>query len=480
MPLALDRRRFALLTASAVAAPAVLRRARAAASARNVILMISDGAGFHTWNAAAYYQDGRLGQRPYDRLPVRTLMTTFPLNTSREPTYDTARRISYDAAEAWSKAPVETSSERHADHFAGYAYVKQGFTDSAAAGTALAAGIKTFNNAINVDNQGHPVRMVSDLAKSAGKAVGVVTSVQLSHATPAAFAAHNPSRHDYVGIAREMFDEGLCDVMMGCGHPLFDTNGRAAVPDDDRPFRFMGGPDHFARARAGETAYQWIETAADFEALAAGDLARTKARLVGVPQVGATLQYSRSGRGMGNRNPNLPDLATLSRGALQVLGDHDAGFFLMVEGGAVDWAAHTNATARLIEEQLDFDRAVAAVIAWIEAYSSFDETLLIVTTDHGNGILYGPRSDTEAFQPVVNRGRGALPEVMWHFHDHTNELVPIWAGGPGAEALAARSHGHDPHTHLVGWGDVDRYHDNTDVAAVMVEALTGEALAEAG
>ncbi|TVQ34731.1 MAG: alkaline phosphatase [Geminicoccaceae bacterium] len=469
----LDRRRFLALTASsALVGPWGRHSGAAAAPARNVILMISDGAGFHSWNAAAYYADGRLGQRPYDRLRVRTLMTTFPLNTSRTATHDGRASITYDPARAWSKVPVTTASRSHDDHFAGYAYVKQDFTDSAAAGTALSAGIKTYNNAINVDDFGRPVRMVSEFAKSAGKAVGVVTSVQLSHATPAAFAAHNPSRQDYVGIAEEMLQDDLVDVMMGCGHPLFDGNGQARAPDADRAFRFLGGPELFERTRRGERGQQWIETKADFEALAQGRLRRTHAQLVGVPQVASTLQFNRQGAPL----TTVPDLATMSLGALNTLGRHDAGFFLMIEGGAVDWAAHRNATRRLIEEQLDFDGAVAAVIAWIEDHGGFEETLLIVTTDHGNGILYGPESDRIAFQPVVNRGQGALPEVMWHFHDHTNELVPVWSAGPGAERLLAVSSGRDPHTHLVGWNDVTRYHDNTDIAAAMVQAMTGEAL----
>ena len=77
-------------------------------------------------------------------------------------------------------------------------------------------------------------------------------------------------------------------------------------------------------------------------------------------------------------NPNVPSLETMTRGALAYLSQDPNGFFVMIEGGAVDWAAHANNTARIIEEQVDFNRSVAAVVEWVEQNSSWDETLVIV------------------------------------------------------------------------------------------------------
>jgi alkaline phosphatase len=108
----LSRRRFALLStaaAAAVAAPAIVRTAAAQGwtgpRPKNVILMISDGAGFHTWNAASYYEFGELGRQVYDRFPVKTLMTTFPLNTSTKPNNDPTPKVAYDPTAAWSVLP---------------------------------------------------------------------------------------------------------------------------------------------------------------------------------------------------------------------------------------------------------------------------------------------------------------------------------------------------------------------------------------
>ncbi|MCX7630127.1 MAG: alkaline phosphatase [Geminicoccaceae bacterium] len=488
----LSRRRFALLSSAAVAtlaAPAVIRVASAATWSgprpKNVILMISDGAGYHTWNAASYFEFGKLGEQVYDRFPVKTLMTTYPLNTSSKPTNDPTPRVSYDPMAAWSLAPGqgdlggEITKKKYPNYFAGYEYVKKNYTDSAAAGTALAAGIKTYNNSINFDNNGKPVKMVAEFAKAAGKSTGVVSSVQISHATPAAFAAHNISRNNYAEIGREMIEEGLCDVIMGAGHPMFDDDGMYRAPAGDKAFQYVGGPDTYFKAVTDRTTYQWIETKAQFERLAKGELELKKPKVLGVAQVHTTLQFNRSGQGMGKLVPNVPDLATMSLAALQVLAKNERGFFLMIEGGAVDWAAHANDTARLVEEQIDFNRAVRAVVGWIERNGGFAQNLLIVTTDHGNGMLYGPESDRFAFQPIVNKGKGQLPEVSWHYDTHTNELVPVWAAGPGAEQLVQLSTREDPHTALAGWGEQRRYHDITDIGRLLIAAVSTEQRASA-
>ena len=476
----LSRRNFLTLSAAALATPAVLRATSALAQsggpARNVIVMISDGAGYHTWTAASYFRHGALGQEVYDRFPVKTLMTTFPLNTSREPTNDMTAQVGYDPAAAWSTAPVEGSFEggvtklTYPKLFGGYDFVRQNYADSAAAGTALSAGVKTYNNAINWSNDGRALRHMGELAKASGRALGVVTSVQISHATPASYLAQNISRNNYAEIGAQIVTEGLADLVMGAGHPMFGKDGAYRTPTEEN-FRYVGGANSWMKLQTGQTAYQLIESRADFEALAAGSLTLGKDKVMGVAPVDSTLQFQRPGTGMGGMIASVPSLETMTRGALAFLGARPEGFFLMVEGGAVDWAAHANDTARIIEEQIDFNRSVEAVVAWIEANGGFDETLLIVTTDHGNGIAYGPESDVFAFQPITNMGRGNLPGVKWHYDTHTNELVPVWSAGPGSRLLADAATAVDPSVALVGWQGEGRYHDNTDIARVCATAM---------
>lgn len=478
--MALNRRSFLSLTGAALAAPALLRThsalAKAGGPARNVILMVSDGAGYHTWNAASYFRHGALGQEVYDRFPVKTLMTTFPLTVAHKPTHHMGRTIAYDAAAAWSAKPLDGSfvggstKQTYQKLFSGYDFVRQNFTDSAAAGTALSAGAKTYNNAINWANDDRPLRHMGEIAKSAGRALGVVSSVQISHATPASFLAHNASRNNYVDIGQQIATEGLADIVLGAGHPLFDKQGLARPPED-KNFRFVGGPETWTKLRAGQTDYQLIDTRADFEALAAGTLKLGKNKVLGLAPVDSTLQFERAGKDMGGAIATVPSLETMTRAALSFLGKKPEGFFLMVEGGAVDWAAHANNTGRIIEEQVDFNRSIEATVAWIEQNGGFEQNLLIVTTDHGNGMAYGPDSDSFAFQPIINNGKGQLPGVKWHYDTHTNELVPVWAAGPGSNLLKEAATQLDPNTALIGWAGEGRYHDNTDIARICASAM---------
>jgi alkaline phosphatase len=148
--------------------------------------------------------------------------------------------------------------------------------------------------------------------------------------------------------------------------------------------------------------------------------------------------------------------------ALNVLDDDPDGLFLMVEGGAVDWASHANQSGRMIEEQIDFDNAVQAVDDWVRANSNWGETLLIVTGDHECGYLTGPGSDP-TWEPIVNNGVGVLPGMEWHSGDHTNSLIVLSAKGDAARLLRPLADESDP---MHG-----RYVDNTEIAQVVFEAL---------
>src|SRR3989304_749873 len=159
---------IALLSALTVAASAACGGDEEAPDARvdlstaqSVILLIGDGMGTPHRTAARLYSVGREGQLAMDTLPIAGMART------------------------WSTESL--------------------VTDSAAAGTALASGVKTYNKAIGVDADENPVQTILEMAQDAGKSVGLVTSVQLAHATPAVFAAHNPDRDAFLEIALDIF-----------------------------------------------------------------------------------------------------------------------------------------------------------------------------------------------------------------------------------------------------------------------------------
>jgi alkaline phosphatase len=443
--------------------------------AKNVILLVSDGASVGTWDAASYYQHGALGQQAYDDFPVQGYMTTYPLTTSSTPTYgevgQEGEKPGYDFTQVWNAAPAEGMYGDYPAAFEGYEYLRENVTDSAAAGTALATGVKTYNNAISYDDNGNQLTNIGDYAVEAGKALGVVTSVQWSHATPAAFAAHNESRNDYESISKEMIESGRASVIMGAGHPFYDANGEFRIPISPDDYSYVGGAETFMEVMSGNTDYSFIDSKEQFEALADGsyDLSEGE-KILGTFRNGSTLQQGRDeGTPMLD---NVPELSTMAEGALNVLNQDQDGFFLMVEGGAVDWAAHANDTERLLQEQISFNETVESVVSWVETNSSWEETMVIVTTDHGNGLVLGPDATTEAFQPVENNGQGSLPGVSWHTGNHTNELVPIWAKGAGAEYLAQAADSIDPGLGNYAYRDMgSTYLDNTDVFDAMYAAM---------
>lgn len=480
--------------------------AAATPAPKNIIVMINDGAGWGTWDAAAYWQYGSREGTPYADFPQRFGVTTFPLNSSSQPTGETNQSISYDPARAWDATEVPAADLP----FVGYQYLASVATDSAAAGTALSSGVKTYNNAINYNNHGQPVDYSALWAKRRGMATGVVTTVPFSHATPAAFAAQNESRNNYHALAHQMLSQGHMDLVMGAGGPGYDVNGKPCpqvpVPNSldgcDTQWQYVSKED-WQQLQAGLTigdnpAGPWrlIRSRDDFSRLAEGKLPVDRP-LIGVAEVANTLQQARQEKVVGTdaSQPSgtrtidsVPDLATMTRGALDFLKRRsDKGLFLMVEGGATDWAAHTSACGtewhygecgdqpqygRLIEETVDFNNAVAAVVAWIEANGGWELNLLIVTTDHDNSLPMGSDAQQVAFAPVKSNGRGKMPGFSFRpTGNHSNALVPLWAKGTGAERFTERVRGHDAgYQQHVGLND-GSYIDNTDVAEVVKAAI---------
>jgi len=400
---------------------------------KNIIIMISDGAGFNHVDAASLYQYGETGRQVYEDFPVKLAMSTYPFGGG------------YVSHEAWQD----------------FEYVMEGYTDSAAAATAMSAGVKTRKGALGVTVKDLPLRHLMALYEEEGKMSGVVTSVPFSHATPAGFVAHNTSRHNYAAIAREMLQDSALDVIMGCGHPYFDPDGRP-VKEGANTFDYVGGRETWERLvdadpgndPAGDAdgdgkpdPWALVQTRAEFENLISGP---TPSRVLGIPKVFQTLQQRRSGQAHAapfevTLIDSVPTLAEMTRAALNILDADPDGFVLMVEGGAVDWAAHDNQSGRMVEEQIDFNRSVAAVVDWVESHSSWQETLLIVTADHECGYLCGPDSGKEKpyWRPLVNNGPGRLPGMEWHSGDHTNSLVPFYAKGADAEKFFKQIIGRD-------------------------------------
>ena len=449
------------------------------AGPKNVILMEADGSGANSIAATGMYE-GRRGKQIFDSPEwIKTWISTYPLRTGTSPIAGPAGLAQdpdtlYDPAKNWDTTPVATTTGRFPDHFAGYAWTKRTAPDSANTMSAVVNGHKSYNNAINVDGNGMKLTTFAERESGQGKAVGVVTTVEFSDATPAAGGGtHNVSRLNHGEIAREMLTAGVVSVIMGTGNPDYDNDGmRRTTPD----YAWIDAADWTAlKSGTHPGGFKLIQDKADFDALTAA--ASPPKKLIGIARGFNSTQFNRAGAEPATEAPyavprrsDVPSLRTMVQGALNILDDDPDGMFLVIEGGAVDRAEHADNIGRMIEERVEYDDAVAAVSAYLDADTNgnnWSNTLVILSADHDH-LLLGPDSDTVPFQDLVDKGKGRVPGYKWQNNSHSNNLVPLYARGPGANLFAGCAKRRDAHTDGQGrsFGH-GAYLDQIEIFAVM-------------
>lgn len=259
-------------------------------------------------------------------------------------------------------------------------------TDSAAGGTALSSGVKTYNGAIGVGPDKQPVVNIRELAEKKGMKTGLVSTSAITHATPASFIAHVTSRGSYEDIAADFLTTNI-DVFIGGGIKNFES--RKDGRNLSNELKNKG--------------YQVAYNISDIEKITSGKLAGFTA-----PE----------------HNSPMPErgeiLVPATRTAINLLSQGTKGFFLMVEGSEIDFLAHENKTPGVVLETLDFDRAIGAALKFA---ASNGETLIVVTADHETGgmTLNGGNYKTGAVTGKYTTG------------EHTGISVPVFAFGPGAD-----------------------------------------------
>lgn len=296
-----------------------------AQTAKYVFYFIGDGMGVNQVNGTEMYlaeQEGRIGAKSL-------LFTTFPV------------------------ASVATTFS-----------ATNSVTDSSAAGTALATGSKTYNGAIGMDDQKQPLQSVAAQAKAAGKKVGVATSVSVDHATPAAFYAHQPDRDMYYEIATDLPKAGF-DFYAGGGFLKPTTT----ADQKEAPSIFP------IIEAAGYTVARGLQ---EYQAKASD-----AGKMVLIQKEGSApdcLPYAI------DRQEGDLSLAEITQSAIDFLTKgKDKGFFLMVEGGKIDWACHGNDAATVFHEVVDMDNAIRVAYEFYKKHPK--ETLIVVTADHETGGL---------------------------------------------------------------------------------------------
>ena len=274
-------------------------------------------------------------------------------------------------------------------------------TDSAASATAMATGRKTYNGAMSVDVAGNPLETVWERAEVRGKATGILSSVFLIDATPGVWAAHATDRYQYSTIAgRQALGigtwEGRLDgveVLLGAGASYYKPQGANGTGDLDLIDELK------------DRGYEFVRKAAELSRATAPE-----GRLLGFFG-GATMTLALD-RPL-KQGLTEPTLAEMTAKALTIVSRDPDGFFLVVEGGAIDWTAHKGDVAGTLREVQAFDEAIEVARRFAAAHGS---TLLVVTADHETGGLdLGPNPDLEFIAGVratVDRIWGAIEGGM--------------------------------------------------------------------
>lgn len=260
-------------------------------------------------------------------------------------------------------------------------------TDSAAAGTALAGGVKTNNGFVGMDPDGNPVKSILHLASDNGLSTGVVVTCAVTHATPAAFIANQPSRNMAEEIALDYVNSGV-DLFIGGGRNYFENR------EDGRNLL----------AELEDMGYQM---AYDMDEV----MSVSTSKMAGLVAPNHPSRYDE------DRGDMLPDAVGK---AISILNQDQSGFFLMVEGSQIDWGGHDNDIEYIVNEMHDFDRAVGKAL---EFAKSDGNTLVVITSDHDTGgmALHGYDPGTREVTAGFTTG------------GHTGLMQPVFAWGPGAE-----------------------------------------------
>ena len=318
---------------------------------KNVILLIGDGTGLSQISSAFYFKE-------------------------TSPNYARFKHIGL----------IKTSSS------------KQDITDSAASATAFACGIKTYNGAIGVADDSTDVKNIIEIISSENIKSGLISTSSVTHATPAAFYAHNISRNSAEEIALDLVQSDV-DFFAGGGTGFFNNrkDGKNLLNElKEKGFS--------------------IDTTAlsDVSALQSYSKAAYLLAQDAMPTI------------LKGRGDFLSDATEL---AIQFLSKDNFNFFMMVEGSQIDWGGHANDGAYLLSELIDFDDAIGKALDFAEQDGN---TLVIVTADHETGGLT-LASTTKKREDGSEYSDYAEISMTFSTNGHSATLVPVFAYGPGAE-----------------------------------------------
>jgi alkaline phosphatase len=275
----------------------------------------------------------------------------------------------------------------------------------------MATGQKVKNKVISEKDK-KPIQTILEFLQKQGKATGLVTTVPLTHATPAGFGAHTRHRDRNRDIAYDYLNQTRPNILFGA----YYKNGKGMTEEKAKEANYTV----VKNLKQMQSIVKSVEHNFLEDVFIAG---------LFCPE-GMPWEYDYYNP---RRNPlsdeiksdipsynTIPHLSEMTGAALSILDNDTDGFFLMVESGKIDWAGHDNIIEDNVFETLEFAKSFQVALNWIQDQN---DTLIIVTADHECGGL----------KVVKERRKGFMPEVIWTTGDHTGLNVPIYAIGPGAE-----------------------------------------------
>ncbi|MFN1618685.1 alkaline phosphatase [Vibrio rotiferianus] len=276
--------------------------------------------------------------------------------------------------------------------------------DSACSATMLATGIPTASEVIGIDSQGNHVETILEKAKAKGKATGLVSDTRMTHATPAAFASHQPHRSLENNIAVDMLETGV-DVMLSGGLRHWIPKSTNDKGDTYKQLEKLTQGDVYLKSKRKDERNLLTEAQQQGYSLAFNRNMLEKAKgdkvlgLFAYSGMNDGIAYSQS---KNDPKRSQPSLKEMTEKALDVLSKDKDGFFLMVEGGQIDWAGHSNDAGTMLHELIKFDEAVNSVYEWAK---DREDTLVIVTADHETGSFGFSYSSANLPKPEKRSGK---------------------------------------------------------------------------
>jgi len=350
--------------------------------AKNIIIFINDGVGINEIYATRVFKNGPEEPLNFEKFPHHSLIKTCSLN---------------------------------------------GVTDSAAASTALATGSKTLNTKIGMDDKGNNLTDAVELAKQAGKAVGIITTDELPGATPAGFTVHNNKRTHYSEIA-ESYLEARPDLLMGGGRKWFAPDSSAG-----------SGEETVIHTASGEV-IKVKQTPGQENLLVKAQgqgytIVIDKNGLVNIPTdakavLGLFAPTQMDFDAERKADSTEPSMEQMMAAALKFLSKNKNGFFLFFESSNSDSADHAGNEQRLVHELMAAEKAVQAAI---DFQKQNQDTLIIVTSDHDTGgMKVEPASYKKGDYVKVRYTTKILPGIPAM---HSSQKVGLFGAGPGSELV---------------------------------------------